>query len=88
MAPADSIGYLSASTLGAELTPEELSILAHKVKLRVFAKDEILISEGEIDDHLYTVAQGLFSCFTCRSTWRRTLIDAWHRSDYWRASIS
>lgn len=61
LAQTDTIGYLSSSSLGAELTPQELNILARKVKLRAFSKSEILISEGEIDDHLYAVAQGLFS---------------------------
>lgn len=59
--PTDIIGYLSASALGAELTADELSTLAKNVELRKLSKDEILISEAELDDRLYAVAQGKFA---------------------------
>jgi CRP-like cAMP-binding protein len=58
---ANCIGYLSGSSLGAELTPEELATLASKVKLLSFAKNQVLISEGDLDDQLYAIAHGIFS---------------------------
>lgn len=60
-ATADSSSYLSTSSLGAELTPDELNTLAGSVELRRFAKGEVLISEGAADDHLYAIVQGIFS---------------------------
>ncbi|MDE2167205.1 MAG: cyclic nucleotide-binding domain-containing protein [Alphaproteobacteria bacterium] len=54
----DQIGYLAKSALGAGLTADELCALASKVELRKLVKNEVLISEGQEDDHLYAVAKG------------------------------
>lgn len=56
--PTNSISYLSESALGAGLTADELNALANKIELRKLSKNEILISEGAEDSHLYAVAQG------------------------------
>lgn len=58
--PTDYAGYLAASALGADLTPDELATLAGKAELRKLSKGEVLINEGDEDDHLYAVAQGDF----------------------------
>lgn len=49
---------LSASALATELTADQLHALFDVVEVRKLSKNEILISEGEYDDHLYALAKG------------------------------
>lgn len=58
--PTNCIGCLAASALAIELTPDQLRTLFDKVEVRRLSKDEVLISEGDFDDHLYAVAKGKF----------------------------
>ena len=65
--PANSehVRYLASSTLGSELTADELETLAERTDLRRCAQGEALITEGEQNDRLYTVVRGNF--FVLRS---------------------
>ena len=49
---------LSASALATELTADQVRALFDVVEVRKLSKNEILISEGEYDDHLYALAKG------------------------------
>lgn len=56
--PESCINCIRASALGAELTDEQLHTLRDVVEVHMLSKGEILISEGECDDHLYAIASG------------------------------
>ncbi len=56
--PGSCTSCVRASALGAELTDEQLRILCNIVEVKMLSKGEILISEGEYDDHLYAIAAG------------------------------
>ena len=56
--PENCINCIRASALGAELTDEQLHTLRDVVEVHMLSKGEILISEGECNDHLYAIASG------------------------------
>jgi CRP/FNR family transcriptional regulator, cyclic AMP receptor protein len=47
-------------SLSKRLTADQLATLFDKVQVRKPAKKEVLVSEGDYDDHLYAVAAGEF----------------------------
>jgi CRP-like cAMP-binding protein len=49
---------LSASKLAIEMTPEQRATLAAVMTLRDLSHGEVLVREGDSDDHLYVVASG------------------------------
>jgi CRP-like cAMP-binding protein len=49
---------LLASALATELTADQLDALFDVIEVRKLSKNEILISEGAYDDHLYALAKG------------------------------
>lgn len=51
-------GCLAASSLATELTADQLDALFNVVEVRKLSKNEVLISEGNDDDHLYALAKG------------------------------
>jgi CRP-like cAMP-binding protein len=58
--PKGCLDCLAASALARELTADQLTTLFDKVQVRKPAKKEVLVSEGDCDDHLYVVAAGEF----------------------------
>jgi CRP-like cAMP-binding protein len=58
--PKGCLDCLAASALAAELTADQLATLFDKVQVRKPAKKEVLVSQGDCDDHLYAVAAGEF----------------------------
>ncbi len=56
--PGGCINCVRASALGADLTDEQLRTLCDVVAIGMLSKGETLISEGELDGHLYAVAVG------------------------------
>jgi CRP-like cAMP-binding protein len=53
------VASLRASRLASDLDEEEFAVLASRVTVRDLADGEVLVREGESDDHLYVVAEGL-----------------------------
>ncbi len=51
---------VQASALATELTEDQLRTLFDVVEIRRLSKGEILITQGEYDDHLYAIARGEF----------------------------
>ena len=51
---------VQATALAAELTEEQLRTLFDVLEIRRLSKNEILITQGEYDDHLYAIARGEF----------------------------
>jgi CRP-like cAMP-binding protein len=49
---------LSASKLATEMSPEQRAALAAVMTLRDLSHGEVLVREGDSDDHLYVVASG------------------------------
>lgn len=58
--PFGCLDCLSASELSRELTPEQIKALFEVMSVHRLAAGEVLIAEGEYDDHLYAVAGGEF----------------------------
>ena len=59
MTSQDRLGVLRQSKLAAELTEEQCCVLADLVALRDLKDGDVLVKEGESDDHLYTIVKGL-----------------------------
>ena len=52
------VDALRHSRLGAELSDDEMHTLAENLGFRDLAQDEVLVSEGTSDDHLYVIVRG------------------------------
>jgi CRP/FNR family transcriptional regulator, cyclic AMP receptor protein len=52
---------LRQSKLAAELSDEQCRVLSRLVTLRDLASGEVLVKEGESDNHLYTIVEGTLS---------------------------
>jgi CRP/FNR family cyclic AMP-dependent transcriptional regulator len=59
MTDQDRLDALRKSKLAAELTDEQCRVLAGLVTLRDLADGEILVREGQSDNHLYSIVSGL-----------------------------
>lgn len=59
MTDQDRLEALRKSKLAAELTDEQCRVLAGLVTLRDLADGEILVREGQSDNHLYSIVSGL-----------------------------
>jgi CRP/FNR family cyclic AMP-dependent transcriptional regulator len=58
MTDAAIVEGLSKSKIATELTPEQCRTLAGTVTVRELQAGEVLVREGESDDHLYIVVSG------------------------------
>ena len=54
----DRYDVLRESKLAAELSEEQCRVLSQRVTLRDLEEGEILVTEGESDNHLYTIIKG------------------------------
>jgi len=59
---------LSNSKLAVEMTDEQRNALAGAMTLRDLAQGEVLVREGDIDDHLYVVASGVLGVIKAAGT--------------------
>jgi CRP-like cAMP-binding protein len=59
MNPPDTLQALRQSKLAAELSEQQCRVLAEHVALRELADNEILVKEGDADDHLYVIVSGM-----------------------------
>jgi CRP-like cAMP-binding protein len=58
MADTSKLQLVRDSALAAELTAEQSAILAELVTVRDLAEGEILVDEGESDDHVHVIVSG------------------------------
>ena len=58
MTDAAIVEGLGKSKLGFEMSAAQCSVLARSMRLRDLAAGEVLVREGDTDDHLYVVASG------------------------------
>jgi CRP/FNR family transcriptional regulator, cyclic AMP receptor protein len=58
MADISKLQLVRDSALAAELTAEQSAVLAELVTVRDLAEGEILVDEGESDDHVHVVVSG------------------------------
>ena len=59
---------LANSKLAAEMTDEQRKALAAAMTLRELAPGEVLVREGDTDDHLYVVASGVLGIIKAAGT--------------------
>jgi len=59
MATPDRLDALRQSRLAAELSDEQCNVLSDLISLRDLKDGEILVKEGEADNHLYAIVKGL-----------------------------
>ena len=59
MTDRERLDVLRQSKLAAELTEEQCRVLRDLVTLRDLVDGEVLVKEGESDNHLYTIVKGL-----------------------------
>lgn len=58
MTDAGIVDSLGKSKIATELTPAQCESLAASMRVRELAQGEVLVREGETDDHLYVVVSG------------------------------
>ena len=58
MTDAAVVESLSKSKIATELSPAQCQALAASMSVRDLRQGEVLVREGDIDDHLYVVASG------------------------------
>jgi hypothetical protein len=58
MTDAAIVEGLSKSKIATELTPSQCEVLAATMTVRDLEQGEVLVREGDIDDHLYVVVSG------------------------------
>jgi CRP-like cAMP-binding protein len=58
MADTSKIQLVRDSALAAELTAEQSAVLAELITVRDLAEGEILVDEGESDDHVHVIVSG------------------------------
>jgi CRP-like cAMP-binding protein len=58
MTDAATVAALAQSKLATELTPAQCQTLAAALTVRDLRPAEVLVPEGDVDDHLYVVASG------------------------------
>jgi CRP-like cAMP-binding protein len=54
----EQLDMLRASKIGAELTPDQSTVLSELVKVRNLTEGEVLVAEGTRDNHLYVLVSG------------------------------
>jgi CRP/FNR family cyclic AMP-dependent transcriptional regulator len=59
---------LTHSKLAAEMTDDQRKALAGAMTLRDLAQGEVLVREGDTDDHLYVVASGVLGVIKAAGT--------------------
>ena len=59
---------LNNSKLAVEMTDDQRRALAGAMTLRDLAQGEVLVREGDIDDHLYVVASGVLGVIKAAGT--------------------
>jgi CRP-like cAMP-binding protein len=59
MTTPNQLDALSQTRLAAELSSEQCSVLSGLVSLRDLKDGEVLVKEGEADNHLYVIVKGL-----------------------------
>ena len=61
VADALTFGLVRDSALAAELTGDQCGVLADLIAVRDLADGEVLVNEGESDNHLYVVVSGMLA---------------------------
>jgi len=78
MSNQQSLDALRQSKLATELTPEQAAMLANVVALRDLKDGEVLVSEGQSDNHLYVIVKGQLS--VVKNAGRRDKVTLFHIS--------
>jgi CRP-like cAMP-binding protein len=68
MTQATILEGLSNSKLAVEMTDEQRQALAGAMTLRDLAQGDVLVREGDTDDHLYVVASGVLGVIKAAGT--------------------
>jgi CRP/FNR family cyclic AMP-dependent transcriptional regulator len=67
---------LVKSKLAAEMSDDQRAALAAVMTMRDLAQGEILVREGDIDDHLYVVASGVLGIVKAAGTPNEVILNA------------
>jgi CRP-like cAMP-binding protein len=71
MTDRDRQDVLRQSKLAAELTEEQCRVLSDLVTLRDLKDGDVLVEEGESDNHLYAIVKGLLCVVKMRAAAKR-----------------
>src|SRR5690348_15539670 len=74
----DTFDVLRQSKLAAELSAEQVRVLSKLVALRILADGDVLVREGESDNHLYVIVEGQLS--VVKSAGSRDRVTLFHIS--------
>lgn len=73
---------LRSTRLAAELSPEEIGILAELVTLRDLRQGEVLAEEGAVDNHLYSILSGTLGVIKAHGTAAQVTINTLSPGDF------
>ena len=73
---------LRSTRLAAELSPEEIAILAGLVTLRDLTQGEVLAEEGAVDNHLYSILSGTLGVIKAYGTSAEVTINTLSAGDF------
>jgi len=81
MTDAATVEGLSKSKLATELTPAQCKVLAAAMTVRDLGQGEVLIREGDSDDHLYVVVSGALGVVKSAGTDNELTLNAMRPGD-------
>ena len=76
------VDALRSTRLAAELSQEEIAILAGLVTLRDLRQGEVLAEEGAVDNHLYSILSGTLGVIKAHGTAAQVTINTLGAGDF------
>lgn len=81
MTDAGIVDSLGKSKIATELTPAQCQSLAASMCVRALAQGEVLVREGETDDHLYVVVSGSLGVVKAAGTYNEITLNVMRPGD-------
>ena len=82
MTDTNRVDALRSTRLAAELSPDEIRLLADLVTLRDLRQGEVLAKEGAVDNHLYAILSGTLGVIKAYGTSAEVTINTLSAGDF------
>jgi CRP/FNR family cyclic AMP-dependent transcriptional regulator len=74
--------YLSPITLFSELSPDELSVIAGRLKQRSFRADEVIFKQGEPGDAMYIIRLGRVRIYSRDESGKELTLNVYQEGEF------
>jgi CRP/FNR family cyclic AMP-dependent transcriptional regulator len=74
--------YLSPITLFSELSPDELSVIAGRLKQRSFRADEVIFKQGEPGDAMYIIRLGRVRIYSQDESGKELTLNVYQEGEF------